>query len=136
LLEEYSRNFGDKDCHEIDPSGRDPSTQVLHDIENLSKLVEDYNVTLQTQAEEDCSELRNELAEAEIQLALQRSLIRNETSDASHSDVMVLEPAGGSELALAMLTLLQKIQNRQNINLNYCNVPLPKSMAAELVTRR
>lgn len=61
---------------------------------------------------------------------------RNETSDASHSDVMVLEPAGGSELALAMLTLLQKIQNRQNINLNYCNVPLPKSMAAELVTRR
>jgi len=49
---------------------------------------------------------------------------------------MVLEPAGGSELALAMLTLLQKIQNRQNINLNYCNVPLPKSMAAELVTRR
>ena len=53
LLEQYSRNFGDEDCHEIDPSGRDPSAQVLHDIEQLSKDVENYNVSLQTQAEDD-----------------------------------------------------------------------------------
>jgi hypothetical protein len=48
----------------------------------------------------------------------------------------VLEPAGGNQMALCLLYMLQKANSRQNIQLNCCNVPLPKSIPAETIVMR
>lgn len=61
-----------------------------------------------------------------------------ENSEAKEENVglSLLEPGRGCQLALSLLYILHKSNNSQNIQLNYCNVPLPRTIPAESIMRR